>query len=92
MRWQPQKVTLSGIGRQRSSRPTSFELRVVAIGTIGTLKPPKTVTLDNVPTPAPPALEHHRHCDYGTNVGDFFKSRLWKFVGGGRELHDQCHF
>src|SRR5438094_1748596 len=67
----PQKVTLSGIGTTAKLSPTSLSFGVVAIGTIGTLKPPKTVTLTNVGTPA---LSITGIAITGTNVGDFFQS------------------
>ena len=67
----PQKVTLSGIGTTAKLSPTSLSFGVVAIGTIGTLKPPKTVTLTNVGTTA---LSITGIAITGTNVGDFFQS------------------
>ena len=67
----PQKVTLSGIGTTAKLSPTSLSFGVVAIGTIGTLKPPKTVTLTNVGTTA---LGITGIAITGTNVGDFFQS------------------
>src|SRR5438876_171335 len=67
----PQKVTLSGIGTTAKLSPTSLSFGVVAIGTIGTLKPPKTVALTNVGTTA---LSITGIAITGTNVGDFFQS------------------